>query len=90
MLQAIGRHFPAQTRVSRPRGGYFLWLELPPAVDALELNRQAAAQGISIAPGPMFSAKRQFANCVRLNYGHPWTQQIEDAVATVGRLASAM
>ncbi|MFI4982304.1 MAG: PLP-dependent aminotransferase family protein, partial [Nevskiales bacterium] len=90
MLQAIGRHFPAQTRVSRPRGGYFLWLELPAAVDALELNRQAAAQGIGIAPGPMFSAKRQFTNCIRLNYGHPWSQQIEDAVATVGRLAAAM
>ena len=90
MLQAIGRHFPAQTRVSRPRGGYFLWLELPPAVNALELNRRAAEQGISIAPGPMFSAKRQFANCVRLNYGHPWSPQIEDAVATIGRLAAAM
>jgi len=90
MLQAIARHFPPHTRVSRPRGGYFLWLELPPAVDTLELNRQAAAHGISIAPGPMFSAKRQFANCVRLNYGHPWTPQIEDAVATLGRLAAAM
>ncbi len=35
MLAAIARHFPAQTRVSQPSGGYFLWLELPEQMDAL-------------------------------------------------------
>lgn len=87
MLQAITEHFPAGTRVSRPRGGYFLWLELPPGSDALRLHRQAAEAGIGIAPGPMFSAKRQFGNCIRLNCGHPWSAQIEEAVRTLGRLA---
>ncbi|MGV8384471.1 PLP-dependent aminotransferase family protein, partial [Pseudomonas aeruginosa] len=34
MLAAVARYFPEQTRVSRPSGGYFLWLELPEAVDS--------------------------------------------------------
>lgn len=54
MLAAIARHFPAQTRVSQPSGGYFLWLELPEQMDALKLFHMALAQGISIAPGPIF------------------------------------
>jgi DNA-binding transcriptional MocR family regulator len=88
MLAAVATHFPAGTRVSRPRGGYFLWLELPPQADALELHRRAAQHGISIAPGPMFSAKRAYANCLRLNYGHPWSRLQEEAVRTLGRLAA--
>ncbi|MDR3415806.1 MAG: PLP-dependent aminotransferase family protein [Nevskia sp.] len=90
MLQAIGQHFPAGTRVSRPRGGYFLWLELPATVDALELHRQAAERDISIAPGPMFSSRGQFGHCIRLNSGHPWSGEIEAAIRSLGRLAAAM
>ena len=87
MLAAIEAHFPAGTRVTQPQGGYFLWVVLPESVDALELHRQALAQGISIAPGPMFSAKRAFRNCIRLNYGHIWDERQAVAIATLGRLA---
>lgn len=89
MLAAIEQHFPAGTRVTQPEGGYFLWVVLPETVDALELHRQALAQGISIAPGPMFSAKRAFGNCIRLNYGHAWDARQAGAVAMLGALARA-
>ncbi|MCU4121591.1 PLP-dependent aminotransferase family protein [Variovorax sp. N23] len=87
MVQAVARHFPAGTRATRPVGGYFLWVELPEHVDALALHRAALAHGISVAPGPIFSASQAFANCVRLNYGHAWDDRTEAAVATLGRLA---
>ncbi|MGV8287211.1 PLP-dependent aminotransferase family protein, partial [Pseudomonas aeruginosa] len=41
MLAAVARYFPEQPRVSRPSGGYFLWLELPEAVDSLRLFQLA-------------------------------------------------
>jgi len=87
MLEAIAAYFPKDVRVTHPQGGYFLWLELPAAVDALALQKRAASLGISIAPGPLFSANRKFGNCIRLNYGHPWSPQIEEAVRTLGQLA---
>ncbi len=86
MLAAISRHFPAQTRVSQPSGGYFLWLELPEQMDALKLFHMALAQGISIAPGPIFSPTRRFGNCIRLNYGSPWHDGAERAMETLGRI----
>lgn len=86
MLDAIARHFPAGTRVTRPQGGYFLWGVLPEGVDALALHGAALAQGIGLAPGPMFSARRDFRHCIRLNYGHPWEPRHEAAMATLGRL----
>ena len=86
MLAAIARHFPGQTRVSQPSGGYFLWLELPEQMDALKLFHMALAQGISIAPGPIFSPTRRFGNCIRLNYGSPWHEGTERAMETLGRI----
>ena len=89
MLAAAARHFPTETRVTRPSGGYFLWFEFPERVDSLQLFQLALAQGISLAPGPIFSANRRFGNCARLNYGHPWDAQSEQAMAVLGRIISS-
>jgi DNA-binding transcriptional MocR family regulator len=90
MVEAVERFFPSGTRVARPQGGYFLWLELPPQADALRLFELSLEQGIGIAPGPIFSATRGFRNCVRLNYGHPWTCEFERSVEAVGTLARSL
>ena len=89
MVAAVERHFPPATRLARPDGGYFLWLELPAGVDTLAVHRQALNLGISMAPGPIFSATREYGNCLRLNYGHPWSAATEQAIATLGRLVAA-
>jgi DNA-binding transcriptional MocR family regulator len=89
-LAAVATHFPPGTRVSRPEGGYFLWVELPPAVNALDVHRHALQHGISLAPGQLFSADRRFAHCVRINYGHPAQGRLLPALERVGRLATAL
>lgn len=87
MSNAVSRYFPAGTKVTRPQGGYVLWVELPRVVDSLELHRRALAQKISIAPGPIFSAKQKYKNFVRLSCGLPWSEKVESAVRTLGDLA---
>lgn len=87
MLHAIARHFPADVRVSRPDGGYFLWVAFARGFDTLLLHQRALAQGISLAPGPMFSARRGYRNCIRLNYGHPWEPRFDAAMEILGTLA---
>lgn len=86
-LEAIERNFPEGTRISRPDGGYFFWIKLPPGADALKLHRHALKSGISLAPGPIFSAQRGFNDCIRLNYGHPWDDSVASALATLGQLS---
>ena len=90
MIEAVGRHFPPGTRATQPEGGYFLWVELPAGCDTLVLHRQALQHGISIAPGPIFSASRGFSNCLRLNYGQEWNARSEAALRTLGQLACAL
>jgi DNA-binding transcriptional MocR family regulator len=87
---AISASFPAGTRLSRPRGGYVLWVEMPPGKNALTLHARAHERGISIAPGPIFSAKPRFSNCLRISAGFPWSDTIERSVAVLGQIASAL
>lgn len=89
MLQAIARHLPPQVRVSRPQGGYFLWLEFAEGFDALQLHQQALAEGISLTPGPLFSARRGHRHGLRLNHGQAWGPRCEAAMATLGALVRA-
>jgi DNA-binding transcriptional MocR family regulator len=84
---AIAAAFPAGTRVSRPRGGCFLWVEMPPAVDALALHARALEMGVSIAPGHIFSASGAHPSSVRISCGDPWSERIDGAIRLVGRLA---
>lgn len=90
MLDAVAQHFPKGTRVTQPEGGYFVWVELPPTVDALELHRLALSQQISLAPGHLFSPGNDYRHHVRLNFGHPDNARIADALKIVGRLAKAL
>jgi DNA-binding transcriptional MocR family regulator len=89
-LHTIDRHFPPGTRVTRPAGGYFIWVELPTGIDALVLQQQALTQQISLAPGQLFSADHRFTNCVRINYGLPDERRLSDALKAVGRLATSL
>ena len=80
--------FPDGTRVSSPRGGFVLWVELPPGSDALALHEAALRRGIVVAPGPLFSARQRFGNYIRISAGLPWDDRISASIRTLGRLAA--
>ncbi|HKY34399.1 MAG TPA: PLP-dependent aminotransferase family protein [Polyangiaceae bacterium] len=82
--EAIARHFPAGTRVSDPRGGYVVWVELPGNVSSFSIQRRALERGISVAPGPIFSAGGRFENHLRLNAGVVWSERIERSLEVLG------
>ncbi|MBF0232414.1 MAG: PLP-dependent aminotransferase family protein, partial [Desulfamplus sp.] len=67
MADAVAQYFPQGTRISRPDGGFTLWIELPGVSDSMTLYNMAHQKGISIAPGHIFSTSDRFGNCIRLN-----------------------
>lgn len=86
-VELIAETFPSGTRISRPSGGYFLWVELPEQIDALALARQASFDGISLAPGPMFTMAGGFDHFIRINFGHPLDGGTRSAISRLGTLA---
>jgi DNA-binding transcriptional MocR family regulator len=90
MREAIAVEFPDPVKISNPRGGFVLWVELPATVDAMQLFSEARKSGIGIAPGPIFSPVGEFRNYIRLSCGFPWSAKIERSIAVLGRLVARL
>jgi hypothetical protein len=90
LIRTIDRAFPPGTRVSRPDGGFVLWLQLPKLLTSRELFAAALKKGICFVPGDVFSASDRYANCLRVSCGSAWNARIEKGLATLGELAGAL
>jgi DNA-binding transcriptional MocR family regulator len=86
---AVAQLFPAGTRVSRPRGGHLLWIELARSTDTMTLARRALTRRIGIVPGRVFSTGDAFGHCFRLNCGFPLRGELERALETLAELATS-
>jgi len=89
MLQAMQKHFPAKAQWRKPTGGIFIWVELPPDIDAGELLKTAIEiERVAFIPGQAFDSGNQCAgkNCFRLNFSFCSAKEIEDGVARLGRV----
>lgn len=80
----VRHYFPCGICVSRPQGGFLMWIELPEAFDAVRLNRELRESHIQIAVGSLFSASGKYRNCLRLNFALPVNEKVERALAIVG------
>lgn len=81
---------PKNTRISDPKGGCVIWLDLGQGVDSQKLFLLALEAGISITPGLIFSASNKYKSCIRLSYGVQWSEKVEQAITTLGALAHTL
>lgn len=85
----ILRHFPEGTRVTRPQGGFVLWVEMPEKVDTLDMYPRALKEKISFSPGGIFSSQQKYNNCMRVNCGFPWDSKFEKSIIKLGEIAKS-
>ncbi|TWG79238.1 DNA-binding transcriptional MocR family regulator [Cupriavidus gilardii J11] len=89
--RTIATMFPAGTRLSSPRGGMHLWVELPGRLSSEAVFDEALRAGIRVMPGVVFSNSSRFDHCIRINTGAPRSAALEQAFArlavVVNRLA---
>ena len=90
MQASIARHFPQDTRMTAPRGGTELWLELPRGVDSIRYYMEARNRRIGVCPGVIFSTQDRYGNFIRMNCGNPFTPELERGVAVLGALAGEL
>ena len=89
LLGALAEHFPAAARWNRPTDGMFLWVELPPAVDATALLRTAVeTERVAFSPGAAFAAGggRHADSCLRLSYANLPPEEIDEGVRRLARV----
>ncbi|MBL4900291.1 MAG: aminotransferase class I/II-fold pyridoxal phosphate-dependent enzyme, partial [Colwellia sp.] len=86
MRALIAEHFPNEVCISKPQGGSVLWVRCQSHVNTSEFFQQALTQGVSFAPGIIFSPSGKYANYMRISYGVQWNEQVENAIKTLGEL----
>jgi len=90
VIRSIAKYFPQGTRVSRPEGGYLLWLQLPPRVSAMKVYEAALKERVSVLPGPLFSPTRGYKNHIRISCGAARSPDFDRALFTVARICSQL
>ena len=86
MRALIAEHFPKEVCISKPQGGSVLWLRCQSHVNTGEFFQQALTQGVSFAPGAIFSPSGKYQNYMRVSFGVKWGQDVEQAIKTLGAL----
>jgi DNA-binding transcriptional MocR family regulator len=88
--QAIIKYFPEDSKISRPHGGFVLWVQLNKKVDGFKLRAEAMKHNISIVPGKIFSAGCDYSNCIRISFGKPWDDNADYGLMMLGKMISKM
>jgi 2-aminoadipate transaminase len=80
MLDAIDRYFPKDVKVTRPKGGMFLWITLPDKKNSMELFNRAMEMKVSFVPGNPFYTQGNSFSTLRLNYTNSSALMIEEGI----------
>ncbi|MDH5230813.1 MAG: PLP-dependent aminotransferase family protein [Gammaproteobacteria bacterium] len=68
MLASLDKYFPSNVTSTKPEGGMFLWVTLPPQVSAMELFDLAVKEKVIFVPGTPFYVNKNHGNTFRLNF----------------------
>lgn len=88
MLNAIRRHLPKNVSFETPKGGLFIWLQLPSPLSSTDLLPIACKEGAAFSPGSSFFIDgKSGADWLRLNFA---SQPVEDIEEGIKRLGAAL
>lgn len=87
MLRALDMHMPDGVEWTRPEGGMFIWMTLPPHLNGADLLAQSLREArVAFVPGQAFFADGTGANTLRLNFTNASAEHIETGIARLGQL----
>jgi 2-aminoadipate transaminase len=84
MLAALERHMPPGVSWTRPHGGLFLWVTLPPGLDAEVLLADALREKVAFVPGRSFFPNGGGEGTLRLNFSYCRPELIAEGMHRLG------
>lgn len=85
IVQAMERYFPKEAKWTVPKGGLFLWVQLPADVPIQAISKEALAQNVLIFCGSAFFPDKQGYSAMRLTFANS-PQDIEQGISILGKL----
>ena len=85
LLAGLAAHLPPGTRWTEPRGGFFVWVELPDGLSADALLPRAAGHGVVYLPGSWFYSDQAERPALRLSFSALTEDAIAEGTHRLGR-----
>jgi len=80
MLSALEKFFPPGCKWTQPRGGMFLWVELPEYINTVEMFPEAVSSKVAYINGRAFYVNGDGYNTMRLNFTNARDDEIEEGI----------
>jgi DNA-binding transcriptional MocR family regulator len=84
MLESLDAHFPKEATWTKPGGGFYVWITLPPEIDTKAMMPKAIVAKVAYVPGSAFYADGFGSWQMRLSYCHPTPERIREGVKALG------
>ena len=84
MLESLEQYFPGSATWTKPSGGFYVWVTLPPEIDTTALMPKAIAAKVAYVPGTAFYADGFGSWSMRLAYCYPTPERIREGVKALG------
>ena len=84
MLETLEAHFPKEATWTKPGGGFYVWVTLPPEIDTKAMVPKAIVAKVAYVPGNAFYADGFGSWQMRLSYCHPTPERIREGVKALG------
>jgi 2-aminoadipate transaminase len=87
LMEVLDEQFGTTAEFAEPKGGIFLWVKLPDAVDTMKLYQAALKAGVAINPGPEWSVDKGSSRCwMRLCFANPTAEEIREGIAVLAEV----
>ncbi len=83
-LEALEKYFPKGATWTKPEGGFYIWVTLPPEIDTNALVPKAIVAKVAYVPGTAFYADGFGSWSMRLSYCHPTPERIKEGIKALG------
>ena len=80
------KEFPKDIKFTRPKGGLFLWVELPMRIKAEKLLMECLKQNVAFVPGDTFFPNGGIENTLRLNYSNMSEARIVEGITRLAKV----
>jgi len=89
MVGSLADLMPASCRWNVPAGGFYVWLTLPPGIDAKAMLPRAVTARVAYVPGTAFYADGFGSSHVRLSFCYPTPERIREGVRRLAGVLEA-
>ena len=86
MLESLEQYFPKGATWTKPGGGFYVWITLPPEIDTKVMVPKAIVGKVAYVPGTAFYADGLGSWSMRLSYCYPTPERIREGVKSLGKV----